>query len=142
MDVKREYWMRVTVTAAMIVAVAAKVAGTQHSNLHINQTLVTDANIVEKEFVTAINQTEEKSITLYANHTEVTDISLSEGESVSITFIADPPPPHTITYFLIEASEVLFHIITVKLTGKIRSPLKKFLGQYIKRSITIKLFLV
>uniref|UniRef100_A0A0P4WCE2 Uncharacterized protein n=1 Tax=Scylla olivacea TaxID=85551 RepID=A0A0P4WCE2_SCYOL len=106
MDVTREYWMRVTMTAAVMVAVAAKAPGTLHISLHIKQTRVTDVSTVEREFVTDINMAEEEPINLYVNHTQVMDISITEGKSVSIIFIADLPPPHTNTYFLIEVQRI------------------------------------
>ena len=114
MDVTREYWMRVTVTAAVLVAVGAEAPGILHISLHINQTRVTDAYTVVEENVKGINKSEEEAINLYVNHTEVTDISISEGKSVSITFIADPPPPRTNTYFLIEVSGIIFNFIRTK----------------------------
>ncbi|MPC85496.1 hypothetical protein E2C01_080275 [Portunus trituberculatus] len=108
----REYWVRVTVTAAVLVAVGAEAPRILHISLHINQTRVTDANTVVKETVTAITMAEEEAINLFVNHTQMTDISISEGKSISIIFIADPPPPHTNTYFLIEVSGLAFNFIT------------------------------
>uniref|UniRef100_A0A0P4WEH1 Uncharacterized protein n=1 Tax=Scylla olivacea TaxID=85551 RepID=A0A0P4WEH1_SCYOL len=115
MDVTREYWMRVTMTAAVMVAVAAKAPGTLHISLHIKQTRVTDVSTVEREFVTDINMAEEEPINLYVNHTQVMDISITEGKSVSIIFIADLPPPHTNTYFLIEehSPDGISHVMVV-----------------------------
>ncbi|XP_063862709.1 sodium/bile acid cotransporter 5-like isoform X2 [Scylla paramamosain] len=115
MDVTREYWMRVTMTAAVVVAVAAKAPGTLHISLHIKQTRVTDVSTVEKEFVTDINMAEEEPINLYVNHTQVMDISITEGKSVSIIFIANLPPPHTNTYFLIEehSPDGISHVMVV-----------------------------